>query len=543
LTGSTGPRRLLFVSAWTALSLIANGYVFGVADHGIHLPFLHMVRAPEAWQGDLLLDAFAHHHSFLWHLQAPFAALLGLPAWTAALHVAALFGTGLMVHLLAETLSDSPRAPALALVLVALAHPALGGADTLDPLLLNRGVALPIELGALWLLLRGRRGWSFALLGLAAWIHVPSAAALAVGAGLVSLTGWSEQGAKERAAPLLFGVAALPVLIRWVLAGDVPEGLWRVDAAWRSILEARLGHHLAPQTWPLWDWLTAASWLALGAAALWRSRLDARVAWLVGGLVAWSLLAGLVGGSLLGVGLGLQLEPWQAWRFVVLLCALLGGCWLARSGGISWLIVLLYAAGRGPWALPLLALTLVLEHRAETPGRFRALAAAALVVLAVLAGGRFPADGTERARLLPAGEPGEEARVADWLRDHTAPGTLVAVPPHRFESERWRALRPFFVTWKDGGEALFDRDLALEWRRRLELACACRPLDGPPGPGTPLARLRERIEAGVLAADPARLADLLETEGVDVLIVDRPVDRPLLHRTETWRIYQLSPPR
>ena len=36
----TGLRVLLFVG----LSLLANGYVFGVADHGIHLAFDHGIR-------------------------------------------------------------------------------------------------------------------------------------------------------------------------------------------------------------------------------------------------------------------------------------------------------------------------------------------------------------------------------------------------------------------------------------------------------------------------------------------------------------------
>ncbi len=48
------------------------------------------------------------------------------------------------------------------------------------------------------------------------------------------------------------------------------------------------------------------------------------------------------------------------------------------------------------------------------------------------------------------------------------PGALVAVPPHALPSVRVHGSRPVFVTWKDGGEALFDRDFALEWARRME---------------------------------------------------------------------------
>ena len=76
MTGPGPSRRVPIVAAWVALSLAANGLVFGLADHGIHLPFQRMVLQGDRWQGALLAEAFAHHHSWFWHLQAPFAALL-----------------------------------------------------------------------------------------------------------------------------------------------------------------------------------------------------------------------------------------------------------------------------------------------------------------------------------------------------------------------------------------------------------------------------------------------------------------------------------
>ena len=612
MTGGASPRRAPIVAAWTGLSLAANGYVFGLADHGIHLPFADMVLHADRWQGDLLGDAFAHHHSFLWHLQAPFAALLGLPLWTALLHLVALAATGLTIHLLAEALFESPRAPTLALLLLALGQPALGGADVLDPLLLNRGVALPLELAALWLFLRGRAPGSFILLGVAAWIHVPSAVALAFALGLAWGVSSRQQAWRERAIPLLFAAAAAPLLLRWLIAGDAVEGVWRVDPEWRSILEARLAHHLAPGSWPLRGWLAAASWLALGGVGLLRERPRrgqlGPLVWVAAGLVGWSLLAGLGAGSLLGVGLGLQLEPWQAWRLVVVLAALAGAGWLAQVEAADLpgrasrgLVVLLFAVGQAPLGLTVLALVALAERssvlafeRWQVPllglcvgGLLAAIfgveggPAVAVVLLAVVLGlalptrvgpaeealstlrwaplltillvlwsaGRFKADGGELARLLPLGEPTEEAQVAAWLRQNTEQGALVAVPPHRFESERWRARRPFFVTWKDGGEALFDRGVALEWRRRLEVACACRPLEEPlpqtREPGVRLAELRLRIADGLHRAEPAALAEGLAAEGVKILVLwsyeDEPeIDAELLWRSTSYHVYALG---
>ena len=612
MTDRIRSRRPLIVAAWVGLSLAANGLIFGLADHGIHLPFQRMVLGADRWQGDLLRDAFAHHHSWFWHLQAPFAALLGLPLWTALLHLAALFGTGLAVHLLAETLFESPRAPGLALLLLALGQPALGGADTLDPLLLNRGVALPLELAALWLFLRDRVPGSFLALGVAAWIHVPSATALAFALGLAWLVESRGRPTRERAAPLLFAAAAAPLLLRWLLAGDAVEGVWRIDPEWRSVLEARLAHHLSPATWTARGWLAAVAWLALGGVGLARERprddLLAPLLWVVGGLIGWSLLAGLLGGTLLGVGLGLQLEPWQAWRFVVVLAALAGAGWLAQVQAADLpgrvgrgLLVLLFAVGQAPLALPVLGLVALAERRSvlaferwQAPllwgcamaiglasGWLDGAVALGVVAAAVCLGlalptrvgpveealvaplrwpplligalvlwsaGHWPADGGRMARLLPLGEPSEEAEVARWLRDHTSPGVLVAVPPHRFESERWRAERPFFVTWKDGGEALFDRGVALEWRRRLELACACRPLETPLAatrePGARLAELRGRIADGLHRADPAELAASMKGEGAGILVLwsyePAPViERELLHRTTSYHVYRL----
>ena len=511
------------LAAWVALSLLAGGLVFGVADHGIHLAFQDMVAHPSRWSGDLLLLARPHHHSLFWLLQAPGAALLGLPAWTLALHLVVLVATGLAIRSLAWTLHRDHVAVAIALIALAVAWPAPGGARTLDPLLLNRGAALPLELFAVVLLLRRRPALACGLTGLAACIHVPSAAATASGLLLAWAVAGERTTRRERLAPLAAPLAALPVLLPWLL-GDATEGLARVDEAWRMVLTARLPHHLLPSTWPATAWLVLLAWLALAGVALLRveslrSKRRSLVA-LGAGLLGWAVLVGGVGGSGFGLALGFQLEPWQATRLLIVVAAVVAAGWIAERGPVA-------AAARST----------------RGPARRTALLLALLVGAWLL--GRFPPDGRDRARLLPLGEATEEADLARALADATPVGTMIAVPPDRFESARWRTLRPLYVTWKDGGEGLFSRAVALEWRRRMAVASGCDVLAEPAPRGN--AAIRARAADCLEGVDRRALATMLEAEGVDVLVLratadDPPGPAPVLVQTRRYRAVRLSPP-
>ena len=496
------------VAAWVLLSVVCNGLTFGVADHAIHLPFTAMSAEPSRWSGDLLSGAVVHHPSILWQLLAVLSRPFGLPGAAVGLHLVGLAVTGWLLHLFVEEVWESPAAPVIALLFAAPAHGALAGPATLEPLLLPRGVALPVELWALLLFVRGRREAAFFVAGLAALLHAPSAVATAAGllGAALLLEGLSGRAFKSAA---WAGLGASPIVVRWATAG-VGGSLTRVDDAWWQLLMVRLPHHLAPSSWPLSAWLGVGAWLLVGVLASRVGRAEPHAA-LLGfgaGVLAWAVVAGSFVGPHLRVALALQLEPWQGTRLLVL---------LASAG-----------AGAAAAGLPFV--------------RPRRVAAYAPLLLVVAAGAALTlgVPGHERRPSWSLrGEPGEELQIARWLGANTPAESLVSVPPDRFSTARVRAGRPVLVTWKDGGEALFDRALAMEWRRRLELSCGCTPWTGPPGIGP----LRARLRAALRTTDASALTAAARDEGVDFLVLWRetPGLRPgeAVFATDSYEVFEL----
>ena len=89
-----------------------------------------------------------------------------------------------------------------------------------------------------------------------------------------------------------------------------------------ALLDARLGHHINPGSWPPRDWLKAALWLTAGGLAgassvtLKSFRLEALV--IVTGLLTWAVVAGSLLARTLQLDLALQLEPWECIRLVTI---------------------------------------------------------------------------------------------------------------------------------------------------------------------------------------------------------------------------------
>lgn len=434
-----------------------------MADHAIHLPFWDMASHPQRWRGDLLLQAYKYHHSLLWALQAPFARALGFAPWAALLHALSTAAMGAVAFRTGLLLWSRRDAAWLAVAATAPAHAALGGAATWDPLVLSRTVALPVELAALLLLLGGRPTRALLLLGLALNLHAPSAAAAGFAAGAL----WLARRPRSLRPALGWALGATPVLLRWLTADRGPA---MVDDAWWQIIEARLAHHLLPLSWPAPQWLLALAWTAAGLL-VWRRlpspSLRRDLAVLAVALLTWGLL-GLALGAGARVALALQLEPAQAHRIVIwATAAALPGALPRRRGLLLALLALL-------WLEP-----------------------------------HTPQSGVASWRWLPAGPPG----VALPLEaGHSAPP--VEVNPSD-AGARLRRGGPVFVTWKDGGEALFHRELALEWRRRVEETCACRPfVPRPTDDGTAFGRahvLRKRIERGWRVKVRSEMASPAET--------------------------------
>ena len=505
--------------AFAGLALACNGYVFGQADHAIHLCFLDYQSHPARWEGDLLAATAKHHHSLFWMLQAPLSRLLEPPLWTALGYLSAVLATGAALFHLSMVLWKSRTAALLTLLVLAPAQFALGGVSTLDPLLLNRTAALPLEIFAIAALAAGRAPLSFGLLGLAANLHVPSAAALAAALTAVHMMPIKGLKTPERApwkrvlTPLLCPLIASPLIAQWLATGGASASSLWVDPVWRSVLDVRMTHHLFAANWAADQWFKMAAWMIAGLALVaLRPRDTARdlLLALIAGLCAWAVIAGELIGAQLGLALALQLEPWQAFRFVTILCA---------SGALAGLVHL----QRGSLAKPM---------------------ANGLIVLTVLLA--FLLGGPERRSFLPMGEQGEVSELAAAISAKVPQGEKMLVPPVGLESLRWRTLRPQSLNWKDGGESLFSRSFALNWKRAMERSCDCRPFTRePPDSGRGLTGLRKQLREGHANLNASQLQEIARLQGSRYLVARSQLALKgsklrALHNGPQWTLYSVG---
>lgn len=418
--------------------------------------FVASAAGSEAFARDLLAGRARSHPTVAWWLLGGLRGV-GVPplAGYLGLHLLSLFALGWVVASLARLLAPGKQSVWLASVLaVAPAQAALGGAPTLDPLFLPRGAALPLELGAVVLFLAGARSRAFAFGGMALLMHAPSAVATLAGLGGAWLLDRS-----DHRAPL----AAIPgALLALTLASGADLTTPTLDPGAWVLLRARLGHHLDPVQFPPSAWALAFAWtgVAWGASRSLGSPYGRSVGGLLGGLLLWSLLAG-VAGPALRLRLLLNLEPWQGLRIVMVLGAVLVSRVLAERGrGLvgAWVLVCLLLSPRPWW--------------------------------------RTSSDVTA---------------LAHWAREHTEPQDLFVLPPDLAPGFRVRAQRPVFGTWKDGGESQFSARFAASWSARM------RSLSGLQEP--PLRR--EAVAAGYAERPLSELVRVARNADADWLVVPR----------------------
>ncbi len=433
-------------------AVAANGYQFGTTDQAIHLTFVRALLDPGAMAGDLVADRAAAHASLWWTLQVPAVQALGwdaLPALYLALYLVALVATFALLYALGRELLADPRAALLAPALLVVFKACPAHVYTFEPELINRTLTHPLLLWALLLLFRGRPVQAGAMCGLAFNLHASTAAHTAAAVAVAAAV---DPGLRRRL-PAVFGAfaaGAAPLLATVALRGG--PGPWWVDPEWMQVLRWRMPHHLMPWRWPSGVWLAGAFQLALWFAAA-RFLRDDAVRRRGHGLVLGVLLCGpLLGTAVAGplpVAPLLALHLWESWLLLALLA------YLASAGLVTAL--------------------------ASTGGIPRRLAAAALL-LVLIAGPEGSVMGVDRRPVFRWRAPaGEDRALARYLEQHGSGPLLVA--PVGTTWLRPATGRALFVTVKDGGEAVFDRELALGWRARLTRLCGTDVLTGAPPPG------------------------------------------------------------
>ncbi len=666
-------RQLWLLSLLASLfGLILEGYRFGAADQGIHIPFLLRLLDGTAFPGDPMVDSAPHHPSFFWLAQVPLASLLPLPLLYGVLHLASLICLARGILALSERLFGNLRAGALAAFSLTHGWFAWGGAATWDSLFLPRTAVLPGEILALWLFLGRREGMAFALLGVLASFHATSACQLAVALAV----GWGWECRKEGLggrppwAALAFLPGASPLL--WKMAegmGNSASRVWdRVDPAWEEVLRYRMGHHLFPSTWSPGEWASGALMLAVMAVG-WRANLPparwtpgTRLRGTVVGILLLAVGLGTVGSEVLPVAGFLQLHPWEAMRFLSIL-AVLGACVVAvqtrpvdgAAAGIRYILggallfgclplaalggslILLWSrqgvlevrTGRrvilALWGILLLGgvtirrmfplfidfsekngsllreamagleasgllavldigvfgglilgvgVILALRWRSRREGDRREDAdslellgwSARTVTLgwflmALLRlvcwnglgeGGRLSAS-DEPVVFQPLGAVSDARDLEDVVRQTVAPWEKVLVPPYRMEEFRVFARRSPVVSFKEGGECLYDRRFALSFRQRLaEHAGGKDPFAGIPlqgrGREAIFSDIRQRSEAGWNALSASQMEELGRRHGAPWVVMERfdstaafPAEvASLVYRNDRYQLLRLA---
>jgi hypothetical protein len=457
---------------WTAVSVwLVNPYRYVDGDQAITIPFAKRLVDPSLYPGDYLLEQQRYYLTYLWHLAAELAAVIGLPGAFFVLYVVALFATFAAARSVALALFD--REDVALLTQLMLLFPTSMPADVrpLDPLLLTRSAARPLVLFGVAAVLRRRPVPAAVLLGLGLLVH-PMSATQAVLLLLPSTALLAREAGWRRLAigAAAFVVLAVPLLV-WRHEAGPGAPLWTVDPHWLQLLRLRSWWHIFPSTWP--DRVAA---IAFGV-----------------GLFAFARRYGPQGYPrevvLRMVGAAVALWAIGTFFVEVVPVASVLQAQLFRSSAIVWFVIVPHlahalvhlvhgehkpmwtSASRTTYLAPLLLAwpllpthwyvlvalavgTVVQRWRPQSPLRW----AGGVCALAVALGIPF-------RRTPSAPDPDFEDAQA-WIRQHTAVDALVIVPPET-SAFRVSAERTVYVDYKDGTLTNFNPQFAFEWERRM----------------------------------------------------------------------------
>lgn len=236
-------RHGLFLLA-TLFVICAYGYYFGTFDQASHIPFLKKSIDPSLFPRDHFFDLRNSHYSYFWLLFIPFykAGILEISMFI--VHFLATYLTFWALWNLGKTLFKNALTSVLIVVSSALPHIGFSGFPLFEFSVLNRTVALPIELIAITYYLKQNYFVSFLLLGILYNLHVLSVHFILAMIGVDFIFSMKENKDKAieilKAVPL-FIICALPIFI-WKLGHS--GVMFTQHKEWYVILNNALFFHL-----------------------------------------------------------------------------------------------------------------------------------------------------------------------------------------------------------------------------------------------------------------------------------------------------------
>lgn len=482
----------------------AAGYRYGVSDQAFYLPSILHVADPALYPRDAaLLDA-----------QGQLMVSDEITAWLVTrtgIPIASLFVAGHVASLglllgaswvLARRLAASPWTSAACCLAVTLRHRITEtGANSFEGYYHPRGLAFACGAAAAAALSRERLALAWGLVLVAMVLHPTTGLWWALWLGGASIVLWPQWRRLLVVAALTAGLVSGALLLFTPLA----DRLHVMDAAWLRPFAAK--DYVFPNAWPAGAWLAnlvlpvvvAGVWrwrVRRGLAARWESGMVAGSLWLT---AAFLLSLPFIASH---VALAVQLQTSRVFWLVDFFAVLSLTWWLAegRRGAPTATPV---DSATGAWRPVTLALVLLAVSSAR-----------GLYVMRV--------EHPERPFVQVRLEDNDWVRVGDWLATHTPVDThVLADPDHDWKfghSVRLTARRDVLVEGvKDAALSLYDRDVATRVQARIEAVGDFGALDAP----------------GARAL--ARRFDL------DVLVIDRDLPLPELHRDGRFRVYRLTP--
>lgn len=487
-------REALYFLLLTLASLFsANPYVYGLHNHYVTVPFVWAKAFPGSFPGDPLVAEVQYFYTWFLDGLAWLVRHSGLSIETLffSLHALSTFLTFAAFFHLARVWSGRRAVAAVACLILLFGTKTIGYVGTLESLLMERTVMLPLEFMALAWMLQKRWVAAFAATGLAFCFHPLSAfytGAFVGTAGLWHLyTQRHEPGLAK--AILYFGLglaagalAAAPGLYLKISGPSPVMPAGTPIPGWLELMRLRSAYHVFPFSWPLDGWIRAAAfWVAVWLVKRRRPSTEKdKLIYATWAAMVFMALAGTVFSEFIPLSLVIQFQFFRAYPFAFML----GMLFLARA-------LVQAAEGERPWRLVALALVLALPAWLEM-NTFKYLALVGtwtLLGAVALYGVRLKGWSLSTAVALPLAfvmlltpcaieltgftiqnqDQTEWVTTQRWAREHTPVDAGFIVPPGR-RGFRVDSRRSIYVDWNDGTQAFFNQAYGDVWMERMRKA-------------------------------------------------------------------------
>lgn len=493
-------------------TLNSGGYRYGASDQSFYLPAVFLQLDPALFPRDAAVLAAQTHLTLVDELVAGVVRITGasLPHVFVALYVAALILLAWSAWRIGLRLYGNTWTAVALLAAFTLRHAiARSGTNTLEGYCHPRVIAFALGAAAVLFFLRGRVAIPAALAIVAGAVHPTTALWFTI--WMTSAAAIAHPALRKYLAGAL---VAAGLASAWALAaGPLAGRLTIMDPEWRQTLAPK--DYLFPLRWPPYAWIINLGYLPVIAWIYQYRQRAALVDPLERGLVLGSSsLAVVFAGALVlhafGVTLAVQLQPARLfWMFDFL--ATIYAVWLiAEGGGKAAVDVRLKAEATRDAAT-----------RDEATRRIgRPQVAALIIVLFSVARGAYVLIEADRPAVQISVPDDDWGRVMAFARTTDKRSGWLAHPLHAVlygTSVRVAGERDVFVEEvKDAAMGMYDRDVALRTKRRLE---TLPPFDA------------------LTAADVRKLgADY----GLDFIVTEEPLELPLAFESGALRVYRIE---